>query len=104
MTRRCLPTPKVMRHLLLLALATSVTACDVTTQSTEISTPEGRRGFVVECNNSTARCMREAGERCPNGYDVLDSGQQRREFNLNFANSNAPPSHVDHFTLTIQCH
>ena len=39
---------------------------------TEIVTgPNGKPAIAMRCGNMPA-CYKEAGERCPNGYDILD--------------------------------
>lgn len=38
-----------------------------------ITTPSGRRGFVVSCA-AAAKCLEEAGRRCPSGYELRDMG------------------------------
>jgi hypothetical protein len=37
-----------------------------------IQTPDGRRGFVIECRDYNI-CWEKAGHACPNGYDILES-------------------------------
>ncbi len=39
-----------------------------------VTAPSGGEGFVVECS-SPADCVRQAADRCPNGYDFRDLGE-----------------------------
>ena len=45
--------------------------------SDQIRGPDGTMNwYSIECKRSQANCYEEAGEVCPNGYDVADQGGQ----------------------------
>lgn len=67
---------------------------------TRIRTQSGRPGFVVECRR-TPGCVEMAGDVCPNGYRVLETGrdndydpQQQRAENALAAMSNRWPANM----------
>jgi hypothetical protein len=58
--------------LILLAIIFSFSGCakPVHVRSEDVVGPNGRPAIAMRCGNMAA-CFKEAGERCPNGYERL---------------------------------
>jgi hypothetical protein len=61
-----------------LTLILSVVACS--SYSVPVNGPTPGTWYSVECKRSQANCQAEAGNVCPNGYDVADSSGQSGNF------------------------
>jgi hypothetical protein len=61
-----------MRFLTCALVAFAVAGC---TRVTQISGPDGKPAYSLNCGANRAGCLQKAGEMCPAGYTVLDSAQ-----------------------------
>jgi hypothetical protein len=60
--------------------------------------------LVIECDETTALCVKRAAARCPTGYRVLEKEKTRRNHDLSFyKDPTAPLVYVDHFAVRVQC-
>lgn len=59
----------------LLTCALFVVALAGCTRVTQISGPDGRPGYSLNCGANRSGCLQKAGELCPAGYSILDASQ-----------------------------
>lgn len=85
-----------MRGLRTLAACGLILGCGVNARSTQFRGPDGTDSWwVVRCD-TTALCRRQAGESCPNGYDI-DEKQPKRgaELIIRCKGPSAPAQPID---------
>lgn len=70
---------KIISALLILL----ITGC---TTATEIRSPNGQKGFAIECKNMTS-CYAKAGEVCPSGYNLVDNDTRTTGASVAFNNA-----------------
>jgi hypothetical protein len=68
------------RGVIAVLLGASLLGCPAT--SSKIKAPGGGEGYSVDCGAAVpGQCFEEAGEDCPNGYDVIreyDTGYRHK--------------------------
>jgi hypothetical protein len=59
-----------MKFTVLLAAMFFLSACATTSET--IILPNGEQGVAVRCEEFLKNCYREAGESCPDGYEIIE--------------------------------
>jgi hypothetical protein len=86
-----------------LALAAAFLIGCLPATSYPVRGPDGSEWWVVSCRRSQANCWREAGKRCPGGYDIAD--QSERDSTVLVANQySATMVPVHRGELLVHCH
>lgn len=92
--------PDRLAHLLGLSLL--VVSC---VTSRDVMAPDGSLAHYIECPRSQDRCMDEAAELCPRGYDVIGSGGQHGalvQANAQTGIATVTPTYRGN--MTVKCH
>lgn len=77
---------RLLAILVVLSAAAACASCGA--QSKRVRGPDGEDGwYSIRCVRSHSNCVEEAGEVCPNGYDVADQDKRQGVYGQRNANS-----------------
>lgn len=65
---------------------------------TPVSGPDGKPALAIRCGIKQESCYQAAGEHCPNGYNLLDSGNGSAVVGTRYGLAGG-----SHRTMLIQC-
>jgi hypothetical protein len=85
------------------ALLVTVLAACAPAASEQVRGPDGTMNwYSVTCRRNQANCYEEAGDICPRGYDVADSGGQSGVYmQANRYGATATPTYSGH--MLVRC-
>jgi hypothetical protein len=62
-----------MRRIILFSITLMLFISCSSTSVKKVTGPDGTEHILIECEESSARCIEEAGKKCPKGYVVIYS-------------------------------
>lgn len=90
-----------MKYLTLFVVTALMLSGCSTIKPLSISGPSGKQGYSMDCVSGTPQCFVQAGQLCPNGYDIIDHSKTN---SIVVPHYGAYPMEVTRESLTIECH